>query len=93
MSKRVPFWSDKDKTRTLPTILPNLDGERDQIETLAAASNETLEALMLAKMNMASNIQRDIAVLIGELADQLAEQKLAEMLLAQRRKRNREDAQ
>ena len=24
MSHRVPFWSDKDKTRTLPTILPDL---------------------------------------------------------------------
>lgn len=87
MSHRVPFWSDKDKTRTLPTILPDLDGERDQVETLATASSETLEALLLAKMNTARNLERDIAMLISELAAQLAEAKLSEMLLAQRRKR------
>jgi hypothetical protein len=93
MSKRVPFWSDVNKTRTLPqtrtlpTVLPDFEDKPDSLETLAAASNETLEALMLAKMNTAQNLQRDIAMLIAEVADQLAEAKLAEMLLAQRRKR------
>jgi hypothetical protein len=66
MSHRVPFWSDKDKTRTLPMILPDLDGERNQVETLATASNETLEALLLAKMNTARHLERDIAMLTSE---------------------------
>lgn len=93
MSRHVPFWSDRDKTRTLPqtktlpTVLPDLEDKPDSLETLAAASDETLEALMLSKMNTARNLQRDIGALIAEVANQLAEAKLAEMLLAQRRKR------
>ena len=42
---------------------------------------------MLTKMNMANNLRKDIALLIGELTDQLADAKLAELLLAGRRKR------
>ena len=66
--------------------IPALDIETkpDRIESFAAASTETLRNLMLKRMSLAANLERDVSALISELAEQLAEARLAEMRLAQR---------
>ena len=82
-TRRVPFWGDKQSVPALAEI----DEKSSPIESLAAASPETLEALMLSRMNTAANLREDIGLLIAELAEQLADAKLAEMLLAQKRRK------
>jgi hypothetical protein len=53
------------------------------LEFFSGAPQVTLEALMLSRMNTVANLQRDIAALISEMAEQLADAKVAEMLLRQ----------
>ena len=52
-------------------------------------SSETLQNIMLTRMSTAANLQKDIAVLIKEVAEQLADAKVAELLLRQKKTRNR----
>jgi len=54
------------------------------IESLAAASPATLQTIMLAKMGAAANLKRDIGQLISELAEQLADAKVCELILRQK---------
>ena len=58
-------------------------------EHLGSVSDVTLQTLMLSRLNLAANLQRDIADLVQSLAEQLAEAKLAEMLLQARDKRGK----
>lgn len=83
--RRVPFYGDKIKALESLASLPELEAKPNPIESLGSASDETLQSLMLQKMSHAANLRKDIANLIAELADQLADVKLAELLLAQRR--------
>ncbi|HVB55854.1 MAG TPA: hypothetical protein VNE63_05395 [Candidatus Acidoferrales bacterium] len=53
----------------------------DPIEVFSAASRETLQAIMLSRMNTVANLKKDISALISEMVEQLADAKLAEMLL------------
>lgn len=78
--RRVPF------KRSVPA-LPEIDERSSPIESFAAASPETLEALMLSRMNTAANLRKDIGMLIVELAEQIADAKLAELLLARKRRK------
>ena len=55
------------------------------LEFFSGAPQVTLEALMLSRMNTVANLQRDIAALISEMAEQLADAKVAEMLLRQKK--------
>ena len=55
------------------------------LEFFSGAPQVTLEALMLSRMNTVANLQRDIAALISEMAEQLADAKVAEMLLRQQK--------
>jgi hypothetical protein len=66
-----------------------LEPKSGSLESLAAASAETLEALMMTRMNTAANLRKDIALLIGELAEQIADAKVAELILRQNRNRKR----
>ncbi|MGH9690192.1 MAG: hypothetical protein ACRD4C_03685 [Candidatus Acidiferrales bacterium] len=61
----------------------------DSIESFAAMSRETLQTLMLSRMNTAANLRKDIVLLIAEIVEQLADAKLAEMLI--NRKQVREE--
>ena len=54
------------------------------IESLAAASPATLQTIMLAKMNAAANIKKDIGALVSELAEQPADAKVCELIIRQR---------
>ncbi len=77
--RRVPFWGEKSS--------PETDERSNPIESLAAASPETLQELMLSRMNTAANLRKDIPLLIAEMAEQLADAKLAELLLAEKRRK------
>jgi hypothetical protein len=72
---------------SFPTLEP--DAKADSLELFAAASSETLQNIMLTRMSTAANLQKDIAVLIKEVAEQLADAKVAELLLRQKKTRNR----
>lgn len=86
--RRIPVHGDRlPKPNLELASLPEPEAKPDRIESLAAASERTLENLMLLRMNTAANIRKDIALLISELAEQLADAKLAEMLLAQRQRK------
>lgn len=50
----------------------------------ASAPPETLQTLILTRMNLVKNMQRDIAAQIERMAEQMADAKVAEMLLALR---------
>ena len=58
--------------------------EAVSIESLAAASPATLQAIMLTKMSAAANLKKDIGQLISELVEQLADAKIAELVLRQK---------
>jgi hypothetical protein len=55
------------------------------LEYFSSAPGGTLETLILARMNTVANLKRDIAALISEMAEQLADAKVAEMLLRQKK--------
>jgi hypothetical protein len=56
----------------------------DSMESLASASPATLENLVLSRLNTAANLRKDIALLISKLAEELADVKIAELLLHQK---------
>ena len=86
--RRIPFLRDK---LTKPpgdlAPLPEPEEKPSPIEVFAAASEETLQSLMLSRMNTAANIRKDITNLVQEMAEQIADAKLAELLLAQKQRR------
>lgn len=89
--QRVSFYGKKIKPFEDLATLPEPEAKPNPIESLGSASEETLQNLMLLKMSMAANLRRDIANLISELADQLADAKLAELLLGwKQRKESRQ---
>jgi hypothetical protein len=85
--RRVPFYGDRIKPLEDLASLPEPEPKPNPIESLGSASEETLQNLMLSRMATAANLRRDIANLISQMAEQLGDAKLAEMLLAQKRKR------
>ena len=73
---------------SFPTLEP--DAKADSLESFATMSSEPLQNIMLTRMSTAANLQKDIARLIKEVVEQLADAKVAEMLLLRKstRKRN-----
>jgi hypothetical protein len=61
------------------------DRKSNTLGFFSGASQVTLEALILSRMNTVANLKRDLADLISEMAEQLADAKVAEMLLRQKK--------
>ncbi len=80
-------------TDQLAEALAKIEGIKTPIaiEDFSRASEETLQTLLLSRMNLASNLRRDIDELVLRLAEQLAEAKIAQMLLQM--KESRKDKQ
>ena len=51
------------------------------MDSLALASAATLENFQLSRLASAANLQKDVIVILREMVDQLAEAKLAGLLL------------
>ena len=51
------------------------------MDSLALASVPTLHDFQLSRLASAANLQKDVLVILREMVDQLAEAKLAELLL------------
>ena len=86
--RRIPFYGDKLARPSVDlATVPEPEAKPSPIEILAAASEETLQNLMLSRMSTAANLRRDIDMLIAELAEQVADAKLAEILLAQKQRK------
>lgn len=86
--RRIPFYGDKlAKSPVDLAALPEPQAKPNPVDSLAAASEECLQNLMLSHMSMAANLRQNISDLIWELAEQIADAKLAEMLLAQKQRK------
>jgi hypothetical protein len=68
--------SDREAESSRPSLL----------DSLALSSATTLENFRLARLSSAANLQKDMHVIFLEVLDQLAEAKLAELLLHNLRK-------
>ena len=67
------------------------DSPANSLEVFSAASTETLEALLLNRMNSVANLRKDIALLVDEMAEQIADIKVAQLLLHQNKTRKRNE--
>lgn len=90
--RNIPFYTDRVDKQQL-AVVPETPELTRSIEMFMEASEEILQSLMLSRMNIAANLRNDIEILINELAEKTAEAKLAEMLLAQRKRQKRESGQ
>jgi len=86
---RKHFGAKLPESEPLSFPILESDAKADSLESFATMSSETLQNIMLTRMSTAANLQKDIAVLIKEVAEQLADAKVAELLLRQKRTRNR----
>ena len=85
---RFSFYGDKPPESPVDLAsLPEPKAKPNPMDSLAAASEECLQNLMLSHMSMAANLRQNTSDLIWELAEQVADAKLAEMLLAQKQRK------
>lgn len=59
----------------------------------ASASRETLETVILSRMNLARNLRREIDAMAERMAEALADAKVAEMLLRLKISREKEPSE
>jgi hypothetical protein len=81
LAVRAPLvHSDREAESSRPSLL----------DSLALSSATTLENFRMSRLNSAANLQKDMQVIFLEVLDQLAEAKLAELLLHNLRKGDRQ---
>jgi hypothetical protein len=91
-SRNIPFYTDRIEKQQL-AVVPETPEQTRSIEIFMEASDGMLQSLLLSRLNIAANLRSDIEILVSELAEKMAEAKLAEILLAQRQRQKPENGE